>query len=125
MHGAILILNGKLTALFLSVLLAPESSGLALAKLLKEVLVGGKPLTLSADLVRASLTGLAFDGQYQSATEGHVSGLQVQQHLCKLFDLEPKWVLSRLDGAHRIELGADYARALIPFYHKLSGIVYG
>eukprot|EP00966_Prymnesium_polylepis_P150326 3472454-Prymnesium_polylepis.1 len=110
MHGLIVMIDGNLTALFLSVLKAPDSTGNGLAKLLLQSLTQGAPLKLSIALLRLSLCCLAFDGQYQSAEEGHAAGLQVKDRLCELAALSKKWVGSRWDGAHRIELGLDTVR---------------
>ena len=87
--------------------------------------MNSKPLDLEANLIRISLTCTAYDGQYQSAHEGHSSGLQVTNHLCKQLDLNPKWVTSRWDGAHCIELGMDTVRKAINFYQLLASIVAG
>jgi hypothetical protein len=127
MHGLISMIEGEFTALFLSVLPSPDPSGLGLSHLLRECLCGGKPFRFSPALVRLSLSCLAFDGQYQSEEEGHASGLQVRGHLCQLMGLEPAWVSSRWDYAHRIELGIDTVRdsddADLRFYKILSSVV--
>ena len=125
MHAIILMIEGTFVALFLSVLLAPDSTGHGLAAMLIDVLMNSKPLDLEANLIRISLTCTAYDGQYQSAHEGHSSGLQVTNHLCKQLDLNPKWVTSRWDGAHCIELGMDTVRKAINFYQLLASIVAG
>ena len=123
MHGLITMIDGELTAIFLSTLLAPDASGKGLARLLWQAMHEGAPLKLSKALIRLSLTGNAFDGQYQSEHEGHAAGLQVQSHLCQLAGLNVDWVTSRWDGAHRIELGMDTVRAKVAFYKALAQIV--
>ena len=123
MHGAILLIEGELRALMLSVLPAPDSTGKGLADTLVTVVMDGKPLRLSKSLLRHSSTGLAFDGQYQSEHEGHTSGLSVKQHYCKTIDLNPDYVISRWDGAHRVELGMDEVRKQIEFYGALAVLV--
>ena len=123
MHGIIVMIDGVLVPILLSILLALDSTGEGLAKLLIEVLTGGKPLNLLPDQLRKSLTGLAFDGQYQGAHEGHASGLQVGSHLCEMLKLNPQWLISRWDGAHRIELGMDDVRKAIQFYFELASII--
>lgn len=123
MHGLITMIDGELTAIFLSTLLAPDATGKGLATLLWETMREGKPLTLSKALIRLSLTGNAFDGQYQSEHEGHAAGLQVQSHLCQLSGLNVDWVTSRWDGAHRIELGMDTVRGKVAFYKALATTV--
>ena len=82
MAGVIPLLRGELTALMLSVLPAPDSTGKGLGKLSIATLMDGKPLRLSKELLQASLMGNAFDGQYQGEHEGHASGLQVKNHIC-------------------------------------------
>eukprot|EP00966_Prymnesium_polylepis_P137688 3182044-Prymnesium_polylepis.1 len=109
MHGLILMVQGRLIAL--------------LALLLQDMLMGGAPLSLSLELIRYSMTCTAFDGQYQGQNEGHVSGLQVRNHFCDNLELNPKWILSRWDGAHRIELGMGDVREAIAFYGALAAIV--
>jgi hypothetical protein len=123
MHGIILMVNGVLTALFLSVAVAPDATGFGLAELLKAMLMDGLPLTLSLQILRCSLTAGAFDGQYQSEYEGHAAGLQVLAKFCELVSLNKKWVISRWDGAHRIELGMNEARDETRWYAELAGIV--
>ena len=81
------------------------------------------PLKLTSALLRQSLTALAFDGQYQGGHEGHTSGLQVGSHLCEMLRLNPQWLISRWDGAHRIELGQDDVRKAIGFYAALALII--
>ena len=83
MVGLVLLLEGKLTAIFLSTLLAADSTGAGLAELLLDSLSGGKPLHISKELLQRSFTGVAFDGQYQSREQGHAAGLQVQKHVCE------------------------------------------
>ena len=120
MSGLITMIGGKLTAIFLAVLPAPDSTGSGLAGDLVKVLTGGLPLSLDPSLLTESFTCFAADGQYQSRHEGHASGLAVQQHLCSLLHLNPSFCLSRWDGAHRIELGMDAVRASEPFYHDMA-----
>eukprot|EP00966_Prymnesium_polylepis_P003560 81381-Prymnesium_polylepis.1 len=119
------MIDGNLTALFLSVLKAPDSTGNGLAKLLLQSLTQGAPLKLSPARVRLSLCCLASDGQYQSAEEGHAAGLQVKDRLCELAALSKKWVSSRWDGAHRIELGLDTVRedSELMWYKDFSSVV--
>jgi hypothetical protein len=69
------------------------------------------------------MAGFGGDGQYQGRHEGHPAGLDVVSHFCTLTGLNPSWVISRWDGAHRIELGMDTVRKVIPFYGKIAGIV--
>ena len=123
MHGVIVMIEGELKALMLSVLEAPDSTGLGLANILVDTCTGGKPLNLSRSLLQRSSTGLAFDGQYQSANEGHASGLQVKTHYCKLVNLNPEYVISRWDGAHRIELGANTVRSANSCWKDLAAFV--
>ena len=123
MHGGILAVEGELTAVMLSVLPAPDSTGPGLGGLLVNVFTGGYPLSLSHRLVRKSQTGFAFDGQYQSAHEGHASGLDVRSHYCGKLGLKTDYVDSRWDGAHRIELGMDTVRAAIDYYGALAATV--
>ena len=125
MHAILTMLNGEIIAIFASTVLAGESTGAGLAKLVAEMLTGGKPLTLSAELVRRSMTCLAFDGQYQSEHEGHVCGLAVQQHLTQQMALNGSWLWSRWDGAHLIELAMNSVRQVIGFYSELAGWVSG
>ena len=49
--------------------------------------------------------------------------LQVKNRLCELSDVNKEWVLSRWDGAHRIELGMDEVREEVKYYHDLAAIV--
>ena len=64
MHGIILMIEGAFVALFVSVLLAGDiGDGQGLASLLVQMLMQGAPFSLSAEHLRSSLTGLAFDGQ--------------------------------------------------------------
>ena len=107
MHGAVLMIVGELIAVMLSVLPCPDSSGAGCGGLLVDVFTGGKPLSLPPSLVRRSQTGFAFDGQYQSAHEGHASGLDVRSHYCGKLHLKDDYIDSRWDGAHRIELGMN------------------
>ena len=81
MHGIITMVEGELVPLFASVLVAADGTGAGLAALIVQMLTNGKPFTLGADLVRRSLTCLPFDGQYQSANEGHDCGLAVAAHV--------------------------------------------
>ena len=69
------------------------------------------------------MTATPFDGQYQGAHEGHAAGLDVLRHLALDVGLNVRWVLSRWDGAHRIELGQDTVRQKTPFYRALAGII--
>ena len=110
MHGIILMVEGVLVALFMSVASAPDPSGAGLATLLEAMLMGGLPLSLSIELLRTSLTCGAFDGQYQGSHEGHAAGLDVLSHFCQKLKLNPKFLLSRWDKAHLIELSMDEAR---------------
>ena len=123
MHGIIVIIGGVLTPILLSILSAVDSTGPGLADLLKEVLMGGKPLRLTDKQVRQSMTGLAFDGQYQGAHEGHASGLDVVSHLCKSLNIDARWCISRWDGAHRIEIAMANVRDVIRFYGDLAAVV--
>ena len=123
MHGIILMAEGVLVALFVSVAVAPDPSGAGLATLLETMLMGGQPLSLSIDLLRQSLTCAAFDGQYQGAHEGHAAGLDVLSHFCKKLKLNSKFLLSRWDKAHLIELGMDEARKETRWYSELAGQV--
>ena len=123
MHGILVMINGVIHAIFASTLIAGNSTGAGLAELVSQMLTGGKPLKLDAELLRRSLTCFAFDGQYQSEHEGHVTGLAVQQHLVQTLHLNGSWLWSRWDGAHLIELGMDEVRRQITFYHDLSSLV--
>ena len=123
MHGIILMVLGVNVAIFLSVALAPDSTGDGLAALLQELLMAGLPLTLSLDLIRSSMTAGAFDGQYQGNHEGHASGLDVLSRFCDKLNLNSKWIVSRWDGAHCIELGMNTARDQTRWYSQLAGII--
>ena len=123
MMGIIVMIKGELVPIFLSTLLAPDASGNGLMLLLIECLMNGQPLKLSLELLRRSYTAFAADGQYQSAVEGHDAGLAVQQHLCQELNLNARFLLSRWDGAHRLELGQDTVRSKIEFYRDLAVIV--
>ena len=123
MAGIIVFLQGQLTAIFLSTLLAPDATGDGLADLLISALMGGYPLKLTIELLRQSWTAFAADGQYQSEVEGHASGLAVQQHLCSKLSLLHSFLLSRWDGAHRLELGQDSVRAENAFYKDMAATV--
>lgn len=123
MHGVIAMIRGVLVPIFLSTLLAPNASGEGLADLLIACLMKGLPLKLSIELLLRSYSAFAADGQYQSEVEGHASGLAVQQHLCKKLGLSVKCLLSRWDGAHRLELGQDTVREAIAFYKGLAAVV--
>ena len=123
MHGIILMVEGVLVALFLSVAVAPDPTGAGLATLLEAMLMGGLPLSLSMDLLRTSLTCGAFDGQYQGSHEGHAAGLDVLSHFCQKLKLNSKFLLSRWDKAHLIELGMDEARKETRWYSELAGQV--
>jgi hypothetical protein len=121
MHAIILMVEGVLVALFLSVAVAPDPTGLGLATLLEAMLMGGLPLSLSSSLLRQSLTCGAFDGQYQGAHEGHAAGLDVLSHFCQKLKLNPKFLVSRWDKAHLIELGMDEVRKQTRWYSELAG----
>jgi hypothetical protein len=123
MHGIVVMVEGVLVAIFLSVLVAADGTGNGLALVMEQMLMGGLPLTLTADVIRCSMTGCAFDGQYQGEHEGHAAGLQVIDHLCEHLNLSGKWVISRWDGAHRIELGMDTVRKKVAWYGNLAGVV--
>ena len=43
--------------------------------------------------------------------------------ICTQVGLEKDWVLSRWDGAHRMELGMDTVRKVVKYYFELAGIV--
>lgn len=123
MVGIILMIAGVLTPIFLSTLIAADGTGLGLATLLQTKLSGGEPLALPKELLQRSLTGFAFDGQYQGAHEGHASGLDVCSHFCSLVQLSVSFVISRWDGAHRIELAMNTVRGAHPFYQKMAMII--
>ena len=124
MCGIILMIEGVFVAIFLSVLQCGEAAtGDALADLLLQTLTGGLPLDLSQDLLRLSFTGAAFDGQYQGQYEGHACGLDVLSHLCTKLKLNASYVMSRWDGAHRIELGMNTVRDKFPVYKQLAATI--
>ena len=97
MHGTLVMLDGRLTALFLSVLIveAGGGGGDGLAQLQVDTYTGGKPLTLTEAAMREQLTGQAYDGQYQGAEQRSFSGLSVPVHLARKLDINQDWVLSR------------------------------
>ena len=97
MHGTLAMIRGRLVALFLSVLIvkADGGGGDGLAQLQVDTYTGGKPLTLTADMMREQLTGQAYDGQYQGAEQRSWTGLSVPVHLAAKLGLNPDWVLSR------------------------------
>ena len=121
MHGLVLMVQGVLIALFLSVAVAPDATGEGLAGLLVALLMEGVPLSLAIDHIRCSLTCGAFDGQYQGAHEGHAAGLDVLAKFCQRLKLNQKWLISRWDKAHCIELGMNEAREGAPWYAALAG----
>jgi hypothetical protein len=123
MVGIIVMLSGVLTPIFLSVLIAQDGTGFGLADLLHTTLTKDAPLSLSAELLQRSLTGFAFDGQYQGQHEGHVSGLDVCSHFCSIAKLSVSFVMSRWDGAHRIELAMNSVRSAFPFYMKMAATI--
>jgi hypothetical protein len=123
MTGLITMMEGELRAVFTATLLASEGTGAGLAALLWDNLHNGQPFNLSPTVVTLSMTGFAGDGQYQGKHEGHACGLDVISHFCPIVPLNPKWVISRWDGAHRIELGMDTVRKQTDWYGKLAGVV--
>ena len=123
MHAIMVMVEGIITPIFASTLLSGDATGAGLAELLVSMLCDGKPLTLSKEQLRSQLTCLAFDGQYQSEAEGHTCGLAVQQHLTEQLSLNEKWLWSRWDGAHLIELAMAEVRKEIEFYFELAGWV--
>ena len=123
MVGLILMIAGVLTPIFHSVLIADDGTGFGLENLLHHTLTQDASLSLSKELSQRSLTGVAFDGQCQGAHEGHVSGLDVSSHLCAIAKLSVGFVLSRWDGAHRIELAMNTVRSEFPFYLKMAATV--
>ena len=129
MHGAITFLEGRIVALFLSVLIVSDSTGDGLAKLQVSTYTEGKPLSLNVSALRIQSTGQAYDGQYQGAEQGNVTGLDVPRHFCRRLQLNPKWSMSKWDPAHKIELGMKNVRegkkspASVAFYGALSVIV--
>ena len=129
MHGTITFLDGQIVALFLSVLIVSDSTGDGLAKLQVVTYTEGKPLSLEASALRVQSTGQAYDGQYQGAEQGNVTGLDVPRHFCRHLQLNPKWSMSKWDPAHKIELGMKNVREgrdqaqSVAFYGSLSAIV--
>ena len=97
MHGILVMIRGQLVALFLSVLIvhAGGGDGDGLAQLQVDTYTGGKPLTLTAEMMREQFTGQAYDGQYQGAEQRSFSGLSVPVHLADKLGVNPDWVLSR------------------------------
>jgi hypothetical protein len=75
MHGGIVMLEGEMVPLFLSVLPAPDATGAGVAQLQMSVLQGGEPFNFTMDHLRESWTCMAMDGQYQSEDQGHAAGL--------------------------------------------------
>ena len=69
MHETITCLEGRIVALFLSVLIVADSTGDGLAKLQVTTYTEGKPLSLEASALRIQSTGQAYDGQYQGAEQ--------------------------------------------------------
>jgi len=130
MHGTIVMIRGRMVALFLSVLIvkADGGGGDGLAQLQVDTYTRGKPLTLTTEMMRAQLTGQGYDGQYQGAEQRSFTGLSVPVHLAEKLGLNPVWVLSRWDPAHRIErLGMGDVRKSnspkVKFYIELAGKV--
>lgn len=97
MHGTLVMLDGRLTALFLSVLIVPAGGGGGdgLAQLQVDTYTGGKPLTLTLAQMREQLTGQAYDGQYQGVEQRSFTGLSVPVHLADKLGINADWVLSR------------------------------
>lgn len=97
MHGVLVMLRGRLIALFLSVLIvkAGGGDGDGLAQLQVDTYTGGKPLTLTAEMMRDQLTGQAYDGQYLGCEQRSFTGLSVPVHLADKLMLNPDWVLAR------------------------------
>jgi hypothetical protein len=97
MHGTLVMLDGRLTALFLSVLVVPAGGGGGdgLAQLQVDTYTGGKPLTLTFAQMREQLTGQAYDGQYQGVEQRSFTGLSVPVHLADKLGINAEWVLSR------------------------------
>ena len=129
MHGTITFLEGRIIALFLSVLIVSDSTGDGLAKLQVTTYTEGKPLSLEASALRVQSTGQAYDGQYQGAEQGNTTGLDVPRHFCRRLRLNPKWSMSKWDPAHKIELGMKNVREgkssppSVAFYSGLATIV--
>eukprot|EP00966_Prymnesium_polylepis_P278475 6434179-Prymnesium_polylepis.1 len=92
MHGTIVMIRGRLVALFLSVLIVKASGGRAQLQI--DTYTGGKPLTLTLEMMREQLTGQGYDGQYQGAEQRSFTGLNVPVHFAEKLGLNPKWVLS-------------------------------
>ena len=129
MHGTLTFIEGTIVALFLSVLIVSDSTGDGLAQLQISTYTEGKPLSLEASVLRIQMTGQAYDGQYQGAEQGNVTGLDVPRHFCRRLRLNPKWSMSKWDRAHKIELGMKAVREArdsppsVTFYGALPAIV--
>lgn len=71
------------------------------------------------EAVRKQLTGTAFDGAYEGAEQGNVSGLKVPAHLNKELDLDGDWTGSKWDGGHLIERAmVDTNKDVLCAFHK-------
>lgn len=99
MHGTLVMIQGRLVALFLSVLIVPTGGGDGdgLAQLQVDTYTGGKPLTLTYENMREQFTGQAYDGQYQGVEQRSFTGLSVPVHLAAKLGINADWVLSRYE----------------------------
>ena len=129
MHGTLTFFEGTIVALFLSVLIVSDSTGDGLAQLQISTYTEGKPLSLEPSALRIQMTGQAYDGQYQGAEQGNITGLDVPRHFCRRLRLNPRWSMSKWDRAHKIELGMKTVREArnsppsVAFYGSLPAIV--
>lgn len=112
--GVIVMVEGRLVAIFIDDLVVRTHTALGLAENIVAAL--GK-VRLTKEKLKKQMAGGAFDGQYIV--------LGADRKLCELVDIDRSFVCLRWDNAHRLELSLGDARKRVAWYAELSTVVGG